>query len=434
MVESIQNWKATRQEDEEFCANLDLFDINRNIFPRLTQVGLVPQDGAFWFPLCFRNQSVTELSIHNTPAVRGIIRDVSRYCPRLKRFTVLSQLHETEIDLLQVHRFIYLTDLSIHVCDAHIDNFMRIILFISHNLTDLTLIFHGSLGIRTVRRGKSFSSLKNLTLKRLFSVASTIDKLPTAPQLESLRLESCTSDFAYVENADLLFAAVVEYGKRSPFTRLLIDGIHFVGAPVRRVDLNLGILAELDRITDLTCTMALPSGVLFPEPSPPIVWQQLRTLNLVLGLARIPSFSLEAFFRIASQAPCLTDAAACIDLSRMSSPALSIHSCPVECQESETVESLAGSFADIDQFRTMSLRSINFRSSHLHHDDQRFLFNILRDLAPNLRLSTRMLESLDWYSQPSREAAIGWVRANIKNTSLSMTEFAASLFQGLQSL
>jgi hypothetical protein len=435
MVESIKNWNGTRQEDEEFCANLDLFDLGRNIFPRLTQLGLIPPDGAFWFPLCFRNQSVTGLSIRGAPTVRGIIRDVSRYCPRLTRFTVSSRLHETEIDLLQAHRFIYLTNLYIHVPDAHVDNVMRIILFISHNLTDLTLNFHGNVSIHTVRRGKSFSSLKNLTLKRLFSVANSIDKLPTAPQLESLYLESCTSDLANTEDADLLFAAVVEYGKRSPFTRLLIDGAPFARAPLRRVDLNLGILTEIDRITDLTCILALPSGVLFPGPSRPMVWRQLRTLNLVLGMAQIPLFSLEDFFRITSQAPYLTDATACMDLSRMSSPVLNTHSHPAEYQETETVESrtLEGSFPDMDQFRTVSLRSINFRSSHLLYDDQRFLFSTLRDLAPNLRISTRMLESLVWYSQSSRESAIGWVRANIKGTFLSMEEFTAFLFQSSES-
>ena len=431
MVESIKNWNATRQEDEEFCAKLDLFDIGRKVFPRLTQVGLVPRNGAFWFPLCFRNQSVTEFSIRNAPAVRGIVRDVSRYCPRLERFTASSRLHEAEVDFLQVHRFIYLTNLSIHVGDAHVDNFMRIILSISHNLTDLTLTFHSNVGIGTVRRGRSFISLKNLTLKRLSSVANSIDKLPTAPQLKLLHLESCSSDFARTEDADLLFTALAEYGKRSPFTKLRIDGVHVGRALFGRVCLNLGILTEIDRVTDLTCIMALPSGVVFPGPSCPMVWRQLRTLHLVLGPEMIPLFSLEAFFRITSQAPCLSDAIARMDLRTMSSPALSMHSYPVELQESETVQppALEDSFLGVDQFRTMSLRSIDFRSSHLLYDDQRFLFSALRDLAPNLRISTRMLESLFWHSQPSREAAIGWVKADIKNTSLSMKEFTAFLSQ-----
>jgi hypothetical protein len=341
---------------------------------------------------------------------------------------VLGQLHEAEIDLLQIHRFIYLTNLSIYVDPVHVDNFMRIIAFISFNLTDLTLIFSGTVGINTPRKVKYFNSLKNLTLQGLPSVAYSLDMLPTAPQLESLQLTSLSLDIGHAENISLLFTAVANYAKRSRFTKLLLGITHFRSVMYGTIDINLVILSEIDRLTDLALTIDTPSSVVFPDGRP-MVWGQLRTLNLTLGRGKGPAFSLESFLNIASQAPHLTDATARMDLRAAYSPVLQGHFHPAEEEEDSVVESnlVEGSIQNIEQLRTMSLRNLNFNMSHLRREDQGFLFATLRDLTPNLGISMVTLDSLSWHNPASRDTATRCIKTHKRSTPPSAVEFAVLL-------
>ena len=419
-VESIQGYYPNKEEDVELSSRLEFLDLHRNLFPNLKRVTVEAGGNEFWFPFPFRNHSVTDLSINANVVPRGCIKHVSQYCSRLEHLTVTGLLNEVDIDLLQVHRFIHLKSLSLYVDDTQVDNFMRIVLFISSGLTDLTLHFRGNVIPTITRRGTSFQSLKRLKLDGLSLVADSLETLPSAPGLQSLSLTSCCSDVHTDDSIRKLCAALEEYHTRSPFTTLVVDG-----TPAK-----LGTINSLDisKILDLSDNLKLidislisgPSSKLLFRPLGHIAWQHLQALTLIVGGSPYPELTLHQLLYIVSQACSLEKVTARVDF-RMEFN-LGLISRPVQGEDYRRVYNL---LQDILLYITPSLRTLDFCSSILLDHDQVFLFAVLKEMTPNVSLSTRLLETLHWTNQETYNAAIKYVKQD-RPTMVHLIAFLAT--------
>lgn len=421
MVESMQNYVPSQESDNELFTRLKLFDLPRDIFPRLKKITLQPEGEEFWFPLAFRNHSVKDLCVEGAIVPRGCIRDILKYCAKLERLQVSGRLHELDIDLLQVYQPVYLTSLSLQVEDVHLDNTLRIIFSISHNLTDLTLTFLGTTPPTTIRRSHAFKSLKSLRLHRLSTIARSLNTLPSAPKLEYLGLTSISSDVVSEAAIRVMFKAIEEYSNRSPFTNLLLNSTSVASEDHICIStLDISCVRELTR---LSFAIGYPAGLLFPSP---VVWPQLTSLTLLLGQVSYPNVTLGDLFHLISQAPQLETVTARVDLRMESNPKLvckpTASKTSNDEDEPDAAEALYVLHQDIAQYRANSLRIIDFHSSILLKYDQLFLFTVLREVAPNLSLSARMLKTLAWSNQATRKAAIAYVR-----TSPSISDFLSFL-------
>ncbi|KIM25709.1 hypothetical protein M408DRAFT_26034 [Serendipita vermifera MAFF 305830] len=400
MVESMRNYRVTEVNDLELQKTLHLFDLKRHPFPRLKRVELTVFSTDFWLPLSCRHHSITEIyvNITGTQGPVGIVRDISRYCTRLERLTIDGLLHESDIDLLQVHRFVYLTSLSLKVDSNQVDNFMRIVLFISHNLTDLVLFFRNSDKITIARRGSSFRSLRTLRLDGLSSIPACLEALPSAPNLQTLLLTSCSCDIIPSTNPWPVYKALKEYGKRSPFTKLEIDST-FISNEM----FDVFIFSDMDHLTDLSLT-APASGILPVEPAYPTVWHQLKTLTVIFVKTSLPQVTLYDFFLLATRTPYLTKATIQMDVRMDSNPGLLSPKTPKDTGDEPMCEGEDDLCPGILEYQTTSLRNLDFSNSPLVDFDALFLFSVLEKLAPNLELTGRMLDTLCWKSRMASDA------------------------------
>lgn len=430
MVESMKNFRVEQQEDTDLRAKLDLFDLKRNVFPRLKTITLATRTDEFWFPNSIRHHGITELHVNtiNNMAPMGLVRDISRYYSRLERLVVDGWLHDSDLDLLQVHRFVYMTSLSLHVAYQHTDNFMRIVLFISHNLTELTLFFRKHVPLEIVRRGTSFRSLRTLRLDGLSSISGCLSHLPDAPRLHSLLLTSFSIDHSAEETVHRKFRAVEEFHRRSPFSRLEMDSAVILQRDPTYTDLLA--LSDIHNLTELSIIIPSSKGILFSEISTYTIWQQLQTLTLTLGGYKKPNVSLHDFFRLASHAPQLKNATIQMDMRFKSNSDLLARAEPNDTGDETTVieQKYPYTFrSDIAQYRTTSLRTLEFKNSPVRNLDHLLLFSILPELAPNLPLSTRMVRSLSWEVKGMADRVMTYLSNSTNKRPATMAGLIASL-------
>lgn len=419
LVESIDNYRPDQEKDVELFQRLELLDLQRNIFPLLKKVTLHPVGTEFWFPLGFRNNLVKDLSIEAPTVPRGSMRDVFRYCTMLERLVIVGSLHESDMDLLQDHRFVYLTSLYIRLDDVRLDESLQTILSISHNLTDLTLIFPKRSFSATTKRGPAFKSVQTLKMDGLDPVASNLKHFPSAPRLQSLTLTSCNSDMQSETDLNALFLALGDYNTRSPFTALVIQSGPV--SPQVNVRIDLLKLSYIEHLTHLSFTASFDAKLAFPDQLGIMAWPRLRTLTLITGGFQYPAISLFDIFCLASTAPLLQSVTALVDFRMQSNPGLVSRAPdkapPFNDDGDNKLQVPYTLREDIAQYRTTSLRTLDFRSSFLLQYDQMFLFTILRELAPNVGISARMLGTLTWANQGTRKAVMSYAKRTRPSTS-----------------
>lgn len=419
MVESMMLYRVTKDEDLEICAQLEHFGLNGSVFPRLKKITLATRPDEIWFPGFTHKHAVSDICIEvvNSTGSVKVIQAISEYCPKVERLVVNGLLDNNDIDFLAANEFKHLTSLSIDARYWRMDNFMRVTVSITHNLTNLALPSAEFL-FKITKGGGSFRSLLILRLYRFLPGTIYIADLPDAPQLRFLLIDVLAMDrylaAASSQAFSQAFQAIEEFSKRSPFSKLQI------GNPFAFQDdlasFNFSGIGVIHSLTELSITV--PRGVINTLP------QRLQTLTLVLGKGQKPELSLYDLFSLAVHAPHLKSVTAQMDLRIGSNtdfllqPEESVHGTEYSIREQLYSYSFR---SDITQYQTSSLRVLDFKSSPLRKRDQLFLFSVLQELAPNLELSTKMLRSIHWRPRKVANIAMLYLGTSTNESPATIT-------------
>ena len=156
-----------------------------------------------------------------------------------------------------------------------------------------------------------------------------------------------------------------------------------------------------------------------------MTWDQLRTLTIEFGPTYITFYD---FFYLTSHAPQLKAANVQMNIRMKPNANLLLDTSTdtlgyeIMIGEVEAPHTLCPT---ITRLRTTCLQTLDFRGSPLRFfDDQMFLLHVLRELAPNLTLSRKMLHSLDWVDKKMGNLALSYLMSPIYRYSSTYSHWS----------